>query len=173
MSYDLYLPRGSDEDPDAAYEQLENDAGLPDPVKEERKQRLAETLLSLHPAVALSERDYAAIASEEGISEQEARWENREAELVAPGIAGQTVEVDLFDDDARVRLESLQRVGDEQALSLAWLFLNALVAERGFVPYDPQLGRALDLEHDFERVLRGTDRSSTRRLGLRAQSRSN
>jgi hypothetical protein len=154
VSYDLFLfPAGIGDDLAAAYERLEVDAGPPDPVKEERKQLIATKLQALFPVLVVTERDFAAIAAEEGISEQDARWENREVELLAPGGAGQTVGVDLFDDQACVRVEFPKRIGDEQTLSLVWALARCLVTERGFVPYDPQLGRAVDLENDFEAAL--------------------
>ena len=155
VSYDVHLfPPGGEDDLAAAYERLENDVGPPDPLKEERKRRLAERLQSRHPALVETERDFGAIASEEGISEQKARWENREIELESrPVLRGQTVQVDLFDDDARVSLESTRHIGDEQALRLAWDCLRTLVTACGFVPFDPHLGRAIDLERDFEAVL--------------------
>ena len=153
MSYDVHLFRSGEDDPAAAYALLENDAGPPGPMKEERKRRLAEEVRSRHPTMVETKRDFAQIASEEGISEKQARWENREIEMVAPGFGGQKVQIDLFDDDARVSLEAPNHLGDEEALSLAWECLSTLVAAGGFVPYDPQLEREIDLERDFEAVL--------------------
>jgi hypothetical protein len=162
MSYGFDLvriPAGSDRN--AAYRRLlekqsseglnsSADPGPMDPVQEEWKQRLAAELIKRHPALEVFKRDYAKIARTRSIAESEARRLFRNIELDEKKLSFQIL---LFDDAAGANFSF---VGDPQrcadALHVLWDCLQVLESEGGLSTYDPQIGKVLDLNLDFDLV---------------------
>ena len=123
-----------------------------DPSKEQVKQRLATALMAKHPSLELSKRDYAKIAKARSIDEAEARRRFRNLEV---NEKRWNIQINLFDDTAGI---SLAFVGDGEesrnALRVVWDCLQVLESEGGFSTYDPQAGKVLNLESDFDTVFK-------------------
>lgn len=165
MSYGLdlvRLPAGID--PGAAYAQYQEEqeryylAGLDatdklgpvDPAKEERKQRIVTALIATNPDLKRFERNYSRIAADESISESEARRRFRNIEL---NDHRHSIQIVLFDDEAGVSF-SFTGKGEDciAAVRTLWGCLQVMESEGGFRTYDPQIGRVLDLNSDFDAV---------------------
>jgi hypothetical protein len=121
-----------------------------DPAKEERKQRLAAALVASNPDLKKFERNYARIAAEESISESEARRRFRNVEL---NDHRHSLQIVLFDDEPGVSF-SFTGKGEDcvDAVRTLWGCLQVLESEGGYRTYDPQIGRVLDLNSDFDSV---------------------
>ena len=168
MSYDFHLfqaPAGVDATM-AYHRQLEekkiakiqrapgmNKWGQPDPVREETKHRLATALIACHPGLQLFRRDYAKVALAKSISEDEARRRYRDLELSDEELG---LQVTLFDDTASVSIAfgTSEAHSAELRLGAAWECLRLLEREGGFSTYDPQIGKILRLDTDFQTALR-------------------
>ena len=139
------LKRTSDKAPDSA------DLDSIDPNKEQLKQRLASDLIARHPTLELYKRDYFGIAKARGITEAEARRLFRTVELNEEKL---WIQILIFDEGAGA---SFSFVGEAHAcihaLRVLWDCLEILESVGGFSTYDTQLGKILDLKHDFEVVL--------------------
>jgi alkanesulfonate monooxygenase SsuD/methylene tetrahydromethanopterin reductase-like flavin-dependent oxidoreductase (luciferase family) len=162
MSYGFDLVRlSAGVDRNADYQRLQGehskqvssgsgDPGPIDPLKEEWKQRLAAALTKRHPSLEIFKRDYSRIASARSIAESEARRLFRNIELNEKQLSFQIL---LFDDAAGANYSF---VGDPRpcadALHALWDCLQVLESEGGLSTYDPQIGKVLDLKHDFDLV---------------------
>jgi len=155
MSYDLHLlssrPGG-----DAlrvaralvTQEQEVINPGLPVPAKEAQNRRLANALVEANPRLEVFEFDYAAIAAQRGVTEEDARARYRHLELNGPE-DGNGIQITLYDDTIDITVpywhqpEAAGRVFEE-----IWRYLELLEREGGFAIYDPQLDRMLTLTVD-------------------------
>jgi len=156
MSYDFFLFRAPideghtiapvKEDPEQESPGTIAPGGFIGLSKDEVKQRLADLLLSKHPAFQESEKDYQQIAQSKSITEAEARQRYRHIELTD----NDGLQVTLFGDTAGVTMPFLPN--PENRLRTAWECLKILESQGRFSTYDQQIGRNLDLESDFEVV---------------------
>ena len=117
------------------------DAGSVDPEKEKRKRELAAALIDKNPKFASN--DF-----------------NDEAEMPAGEItldAGEDsngIQVMLFDDCAAVSIPYWHSgAAARAAFEEIWSYLKILEEKGGFVTYDPQLDRLLNLSVDLEQAL--------------------
>jgi hypothetical protein len=164
MSYSLDLVRlQPDGDPEEAYrkqskateEQLRRsggDQGPVDPTKEHAKQQLAQALVASHPSLRIAQPDFAAIAKSHDIEISEARRRFRNIELNEERFS---IQITLFDDAAGVSLSPSGALAEcKQAVTLLWDCLQILRSRGGFSAFDPQVGKLLDLDSDFDLVLK-------------------
>lgn len=180
MSYDFFLfrPKNGD-DPVALARRLLDEAddalnpGKPDDDKEERKQSLAAALVAVNPALEVYPFDHAAIARKEGMTVKEARRRWRHLELNGPE-DGNGIQIALYDDTADLTVPYWHHGEDaRRTVWEVWRYLEVLEREGGFVTYDPQLERVLDLGTDLDAVLAGYARGTAHlsRAVLQAGSR--
>ncbi|HTX76458.1 MAG TPA: hypothetical protein VMD29_09655 [Terracidiphilus sp.] len=166
MSYGfdlIALPAGSDRD--KAYKQhreqqghararvLEDeDPGPLDPAKEKQKQRLAAALIGRNPDLKEFERDYARIAVNGSISESEARRLFRNIEL---NDHRNHIQIDIADDGGSIGFSPEGRgKACADSVRILWDCLRVLELEGGYAAYDPQVGRILNLESDYDTLVR-------------------
>ena len=162
MSYDIYLFRldpGTDRC--AALESLfpeELDGVDPmpapaDPLKEERKRHLADILMEINPDLEAFVPDYGEIVRALGITEEDARSRFRGLELNGPE-EGNGIQITLNDDSVAITIPFWHTGDEAQAVFREiWSYLTAIEREAGFIAFDPQLDRVLDLEQDSNAAL--------------------
>jgi hypothetical protein len=164
MSYVLDLIRlPANVDPEAAYKErsrvkeaeLANsraaDPGPLDQRKQEAKEQLARALVSDHPGLRVAQPDFAALARRHNIGISEARRRFRNIEL---NDEQHSIQIILFDDTAGASFSFSGTFGECQgALRVLWSYLEILRTQGGFVAFDPQVGKVLDLHSDFDHVL--------------------
>ena len=113
-----------------------------DPSREQRMQELAAALMSRHPTL---ERHPSSFGDADSGRPRVIELNERSC----------WIQIHLFDDGAGA---SFSFVGDAQActraLRLLWDCLEILESEAGYSTYDPQIGKVLNLESDFETVLK-------------------
>lgn len=127
-----------------------DDPGPVDPKKEEMKQRLASVLTARHPSLKLFHPDYAALASSKSVDVSEAKRIFRDVEL---NDEQHRIQIILFDDSAGAALSASEsKQSCTAGLRLLWDCLALLEKEGGFSTYDPQVGKVLDLDSDFDVV---------------------
>jgi hypothetical protein len=164
MSYvmDLVrLPAGVD--PESAYrqrskhtEQTLADGRGPDPgpvdrEKEEAKKQLARVLVARHPSLHAFQPDFTELARWHRIEVAEARRRFRHIEL---NDERRSIQITLFDDAAGVSFAFSGTFADcDDAIRMLWDCLEVLHTHGGFSAFDPQIGKVLNLESDFDRVL--------------------
>src|SRR6266571_347372 len=122
--------------------------GSIDPGKEQSKQRLAQKLIARYPWLQIFLRNYAEIAQKLSVSESEARRRFRNIELNGHA---HSLQILLFDNEAGVNFSpgpNRQRCDGD--LRVLWDCLRTLESEGGFSTYDPQIGKLLNLDSDFE-----------------------
>jgi len=129
-------------------------SGPGNPEKEARKQRLLGLLLRDNPDVQPFQFNYAVIAAQDGISEDEARIRYRHIELNGPD-DGNGVQITLYDDTADITVPYWHQPPRASIVfEEMWRYLDILEREGGFAVYDPQLDRLLDLATDRPFVLK-------------------
>lgn len=127
--------------------------GLPTLEKESRKRSIAEALINLNPQLEIFPFGFRELAEMEGISEDEAKIKFRHLELNGAD-DGNGIQITLYDDAADITVpywhsgEEAKKVFDE-----IWSYLKVIENESGFVTYDPQLEKILNLSTDFSEVL--------------------
>ena len=163
MSYDLYLLRVTP-GADAAeiYRQClegQEEELNPGPAVaevEREKQRLAKLLMQFDGSLQMAEFDFEGLARIENIAPDEVRRCYRHLELNSDDYTG--IQIALWDDHAEVTFPYWHSgEQSENVLKKVWDHLEVLEVQGGFVTFDPQLGRVLDLGCDFERVLAFTN----------------
>jgi hypothetical protein len=156
MSYDLHLFKPeTGVDPLETVERLfaedadEINPGLPQPEKESRKRALADALIKLNPELEVFTFGFKEIAESEGISEAEARSKFRHLELNGPE-GGNGIQITLYDDVAVITVP-YWHAGEKARDTFKEIrgYLSLLEREGGFVTYDPQLEKILDLSSDL------------------------
>jgi hypothetical protein len=165
------LPAGAD--PNQAYKKqlaereraaagadIPRDPGPIDPSKEQAKQRLAASLKARHPSFEVAQPDYPEIAKSRSVDESEARRLFRNVELNEPEL---WLQIELFDDAAGASFAFSGPPPEcTNALRVLWDCFEILQSEGGFSVFDPQVDKVLDLQRDFDLVLKtacGVDRS--------------
>jgi len=153
VSYDIYLiPLGPSGDAQAYFDDQEVTRDeldlLPKPEAERRKRELADRLRASGVPLEEFEFDFARIAERLGLSVEEARQGWRHVELNSPE-DGPGIQIELQDESAKLGVpywhaaERAEPVWDQ-----VWTCLRILRDVGGYSPFDPQLGRVLDLDRD-------------------------
>jgi hypothetical protein len=164
MSYIIDLVRlPANVDPEAAYRQRsrekeeelakhQGDPGPVDPRKQEAKELLARALVTHHPGLRVAQPDFAALARRHGIDISEARRRFRNIEL---NDEQHSIQIILFDDTAGAAF-AFSGAFDEcqKAMRLLWSCLETLRSQGGFSAFDSQVGKVLNLDSDFDRVVK-------------------
>jgi hypothetical protein len=160
MSYDLYLfkPRVGI-DPLETIEELfseesdEINPGLPNLEKESRKRSIANALINLNPQLEIFPFGFRELAEMEGISEDEAKIKFRHLELNGAD-DGNGIQITLYDDAADVTVPYWHSGAEaEKVFNEIWSYLKIIESESGFVAYDPQLEKILNLSTDLPEVM--------------------
>jgi len=116
----------------------------PDSAIEARKRAVADAMLVMFPELEEKQLDYAKIARSQGITEDEARLRIRWISLYGPK-DGARVEIDLYDTWASISMPHGRGENTEAEMDELWSYLETLVTEGGFVVYDPQRGKVVDV----------------------------
>lgn len=127
--------------------------GPVDPSAEERKRKLADALISSNPQLEVFQFNYDAVAASLGVSVDEARRVWRHLELNGPE-DGNGIQITLWDTHATISVPFWH--SGEDAVPVVreiWEYMRLLISVAGMQPFDPQLGRELNLETDFDAVL--------------------
>ena len=165
MSYVIDLVRlPANVDPEVAYRQRAKekeeelaktpgvDPGPVDPQKERGKQELARSLVSQQPSLRMAQPDFAALARHHGVDVAEAKRRFRNIEL---NDERHSIQIVLFDDTAGASFSGSESFEDCQtAIKVLWDCLKTLRARGGFSAFDPQVGKVLNLDADFDRVVK-------------------
>jgi hypothetical protein len=165
MSYVIDLVRlPANVDPEAAYKERSKqkeeelakshvvDPGPIDPRKQQAKAQLARALVTHHPGLRISQPDFAALARRHSIDISEARCRFRHIEL---NDGQHSIQIILFDDTAGASFSfSGAFEGCQEAMRLLWGCLEILRSHGGFSAFDPQVGKVLNLDSDFDRVVK-------------------
>ena len=160
MSYDFYLfkPK-TGVDPIETVDELfseeseEINPALPQPEKEARKPSLADALIRLNPQLEVFPFDFQELARIDGISEDEAKIKYRHLELNGAE-NGNGIQITLNDVSTEITVpywhsgEEAQKVFKE-----IWSYLELIENEAGFVTYDPQLEKILNLSTDLPEAI--------------------
>lgn len=158
MSYDLHLfqvpPGRTARD---VYESGElgdkHRTKVADPEKEARKRRIMDALLQHDPRLVPFEFDHTQIAKTDGIAVEEARRRYRHIEL-NDDETNSPIQITLFDDEVSVTIAYWHQ-GPQAAQTLRKVggYLNIIVAHSGYTAYDPQLGKVIDPDRDYQDCL--------------------
>lgn len=158
MSYDLCLfkPQPGVDPVDHAQALLEDadlDEGPSDSELEARKEALAKTFIAITPALERLVFDFEEIADEDGISLEDAKARYRHIELDAPE-DGSGSQITIYDEWCSVTLPYWHE-GEpaRKAVAEIWQYLKAANKTEGYLAYDPQLERVLELDEDQEAML--------------------
>ncbi|HYN80494.1 MAG TPA: hypothetical protein VES88_03260 [Gemmatimonadaceae bacterium] len=151
MSFDLLLVRMP---PEASKREIRAAAAAavkanpsdrpPDSQIEARKRAVADAMLVIFPELEERQLDYAKIARSQGITENEARARTRWISLYGPE-DGFRVEIDLYDTWASISMPHGRGENTEAEMDELWSYLEALVTEGGFVVYDAQRRKVVDV----------------------------
>ncbi len=162
MSYDLYLftPEAGVDPSSTAIQLMEQEeetgeinSGEPHPEYEQRKQTLVEALLETNPNLETFTFGFSEIAASQGISETEARKRFRHIELNGPE-DNNGIQITLFDTTASITVPYWHRGSQAQhTWNEIWDYLRLFQQKAGFVAYDPQLEKVLDLSSDLQIVV--------------------
>lgn len=178
MSYDFTLfQRRDGEDPNVTARQVGEELGSTplDATKEARKRRIADALIAHNPKLTVFEFGYEEIAKQEKISVEEARLRYRHLELNGPEEDRRGIQITLFDDGASVTVAYWH--GGEAASDAfreIWGYLEIVSRESGYLIYDPQTDRVVDLASGFEDALARYSqvaRAFHKELGIRGPER--
>ena len=157
MSYDISLFKPNEgESVDDALDRLFDSDGsdqkAPSPEEEAIKERLAHALLAENPRLELTQFDYPAVANSSNTTKDDTRRKPRYFEL--NGADGNGIQIEIADSKASISLPYWHK--GRQARSVfeeVWKYLKVFETEAGYLAYDPQLGRPLDLNSDFAEVI--------------------
>jgi len=159
MSYDLYFFKPLDgESVDEAYERLFDESGEVGegpitPDKESLKERLASALISSGSGLEKFQFDYASLAKSLKLSEEEARRQWRHIEINSPE-DGNGIQITIEDDSASIAIPYWHQGSDARAaFEEIWGYAKVLEKEAGYVAYDPQLERPIDISSDLDEVI--------------------
>jgi hypothetical protein len=157
MSYDFTLfPPIAGEDPLVTIHRgLEDSPGKArDVTKDALKARVAEALIAHNSQLSTFPFDYDEIAKSENFSVEEAQLRYRHIELNGPD-DGNGIQITLFDDEASVTVPYWHEGGKaESTFREIWEYLRIIQRETGYLVYDQQLGRIVDLASDFDAAIR-------------------
>jgi hypothetical protein len=128
------------------------DPGPGDPQKEQAKQELAQSLVTRHPSLRMAQPDFEALGRRHRIDVSEAKRRFRNIEL---NDEQHSIQIVLFDDTAGASF-SFSGAFEEckEAMNVLWGCLKILHSQGGFSAFDPQVGKVLNLDSDFDRVVK-------------------
>ena len=150
MSYEFHLANPEHAQQGSGETALE--LGPLDPAAEKRKEELASALIALNPQLEVFRLDYRAIAAAHGVSLDEARRRWRHLELTGPD-EGNGIQIVLWDTHVTISVPFWHSGPEAVAvLEEIWEYMRLLNSLAGMRPFDPQLGRALDLDSDLTPV---------------------
>ena len=125
----------------------------PDEQKETVKRQLADALMARIPGLQRYQFPYHQIACFERISIEQARCRHRHLELNSPE-GGHGIQIILRDDEASVTVpfwhETAKAVA---AFREVWACLETICKQAGYLLFDAQLGRTVEVETDAETAL--------------------
>ena len=168
MSYDIHALHVEPGDANAAAleriverEELEEGAQL-DPGKEARKRSIATALSLPGQGYEVVEHDYGEVADEQDVPEDQVRREIRHVQ-----VDNGTLLVEIEAEHATVKVPVSGELDAEELADMVFDTLRTLHTEGRLVPFDPQLGRELDLNGDRDAFLESFRRSveDARRAG--------
>jgi hypothetical protein len=144
--------------------------GPPSAEKEARKRKIVEAIRRTGIELEVFERDFEALAAKDGITVEAARARHRHIEL-NPVDEKTPYQLTLYDDSVGVCI-AYWHSGEKarREWSELWRILGAIQQVTGYAIYDSQLGRELDLEQDFDKVVgdfSGTSARLPEMLGLK------
>jgi len=153
-AFRLFLPRAGEEPlATAQREALEHSDNPPDEQKEALKRRLADALLARLPGLHVYQLPYHQIACFERISIEQARCRHRQLELNSPE-DGHGIQIILRDDEASVTVPFWHETAKAvHAFREVWTCLEAICEQAGYLAYDSQLRRMVELKNDAEEAL--------------------
>jgi hypothetical protein len=126
----------------------------PTPEREALKKHLAAKLIEKHPELELFEFDYKEIAHTLGTSEEEAKLRWRHIELNSPE-DGDGIQITIHDDNASISIPYWHNAPKATAVFKAvWDCIEVFQREGGYVAFDQQLERILNLPSDKQDVLK-------------------
>jgi aminoglycoside 6'-N-acetyltransferase I len=134
----------------------------PDSRKEALKRRVADALTAHNPRLQICPFPYDQIAQFERISKEEARRKYRHLELNGSE-GGNGIQIILRDDEAVVSVpfwHEGQKAAD--AIRELWRYLEIIGREAGYLVYDPQMNRQIDLAEGCDQVLGHYNRAARR-----------
>lgn len=130
----------------------EADSGPVDPKKEEAKHELARSLVRHHSSLRMAQPDFAEMARRHRIDVSEARRRFRNIEL---NDVQHSLQIVLFDDTAGASFSGTGTFEDcQRAIRVLWDCLEILRTQGGFSAFDTQVGKVLNLDSDFDRVVK-------------------
>ena len=157
MSYDLRLCLAqSGRSPEEIASSDEADFAISDPIPEleERKQRVATALLQSNPELTQFNLDFEELARIDQITLAEAKSKYRHIELNTPEGSG-GIQITIYDTEASVTVPYWHRGPTARRIfHEIWNYLQILEREGNYFTYDPQLERVLNLNTDFDSVLK-------------------
>jgi len=152
MSYDVYLTSRKNLEKERGEADVLN-PGPASPATEERKRALSERLMAENPELQPYPFGYAEIARIDGISEAEARERYRHIELDGKD-DGNGIQITIFDDHVDITVPYWHAGAAAQStFEEIWRYLRIIEREMGYVTYDGQLDKLLDLSGDFAAVV--------------------
>jgi hypothetical protein len=153
MGYELYalLVATGEASEDTMRTVLDHDEVLEtatplDPAKEARKRSIAAALTQSSLGYAVVEHDFVDRAEREGATEEEMRRRLRHVQ-----VDNGTVLVEVDEEHARVQVPYSSALDGAAVAETVFETLKILHHEAQLVPYDPQLQRELDVNHEPDR----------------------
>jgi hypothetical protein len=149
MSYDFRLfKRKPGEDPETTA-RAESDglpATPPDPQKELLKRKIGDLLIARNPKFEYFQFEYEQIAQTRKISVEEARRLHRHLELNNLAKDSNGIRITLYDDEASITVP-YYHIGEKAAdvFREIWGYMEIITRESGYLVYDNQIDRILDL----------------------------
>lgn len=156
MSYDFCLFQlQPGQDPVEKYMSLDDEEKVipPEPQKELRKKKVAEALVSHDPSLNIFGFDYSEISKVTHLSEEEAKLKYRNIEVNTPD-DGPGIQIELNDDHFSLTVPYWHTGGKAgEVFTHIWQYLEIMQNETGFVVFDPQLGKVLNLSDGYEQAV--------------------
>ncbi|MGE5612292.1 MAG: hypothetical protein ACM359_23795 [Bacillota bacterium] len=161
MSYDLraFAPSPGEDPLQTAHSIFEREEEIPSPASrnpeaEAKKKALTEALTRHNPQLSPFQLQYEDIAKLQQITIEEAKAQYRYIELNGPE-DGNGIQITLHDTEASITVPYWhERPQADVVFQEIWGYLRILQESGGYCIYDPQLERILDLNNDFEDVVR-------------------
>jgi hypothetical protein len=157
MSYDLRLFKtklGEEPEVTARHDSEGLPSSPPDSEKEELKRKVTAALMVYNPRLQPFKFVYEDVAKSQKISVEEAKLKFRHIELNGPRENTNGIQIILFDDEASVTVP-YRHHGEKasETFNEIWDYLEIIQRETGYLIFDPQLDRMLDLSRDFNEVV--------------------
>jgi len=124
------------------------------PELEVRKQRVATALLQSNPELTPFNFDFEELAKNDEITVAEAKSKYRHIELNTPEGSG-GIQITIYDTEVSVTVPYWHHgAAARHIFQEIWNYLQILEREGNYFTYDPQLERVLNLNTDFDSVLK-------------------